>query len=486
MRPLSNRPRPKRHSVLLALMSAMLLLTSHAPQAEAQAIDATGTFHQRLGTQRLSSVALSAVEPRYRWFVDLGYTYSRSPLMATHTGLVGTRNLVADRHLTELQLVLGLPYVQVGFALPMVVFQTGEPWRDSADQARDGVHWFALSDIRLHTKVMLLDPRRWGPGIALAVDLSVPSGHADRFAGSPSVVFRPRLVLDYWYKRIAYFALNVGYVLRKAERLEDLVIDDQLEFSLGVMVRFGVLGRPFYIFGEIAAATQISDPFGVDGGTPVEGRFGIRMWNSDNFFAEIGWGAALRRADGLPRYRVMVNLGLTFLMPGMSRAKKRPPDRDKDGVPDASDRCPSEPEDLDGFEDADGCPEPGKADLSPADRKKYRKPPKPRWWQKWKKKRAKAKAKRAAKEARKKRDRAKAKRDKNSAKSSKNAKAMSKLQKRLKDRAKKLSKRIDKISKKLKKGSKGLKKSAKDLGKKIKAARPRPRPRKRARPRPKQ
>jgi outer membrane protein OmpA-like peptidoglycan-associated protein len=34
------------------------------------------------------------------------------------------------------------------------------------------------------------------------------------------------------------------------------------------------------------------------------------------------------------------------------------PDNDKDGLPDVSDRCPDEPEDPDHFEDLDGCPEP--------------------------------------------------------------------------------------------------------------------------------
>ncbi|MCP3059839.1 OmpA family protein [Myxococcus sp. K38C18041901] len=35
-----------------------------------------------------------------------------------------------------------------------------------------------------------------------------------------------------------------------------------------------------------------------------------------------------------------------------------PVDTDKDGIIDSEDRCPNEPEDLDGFEDADGCPDP--------------------------------------------------------------------------------------------------------------------------------
>jgi OmpA-OmpF porin, OOP family len=34
------------------------------------------------------------------------------------------------------------------------------------------------------------------------------------------------------------------------------------------------------------------------------------------------------------------------------------PDNDADGIPDRSDRCPNDPEDKDGFEDEDGCPDP--------------------------------------------------------------------------------------------------------------------------------
>jgi OOP family OmpA-OmpF porin len=34
------------------------------------------------------------------------------------------------------------------------------------------------------------------------------------------------------------------------------------------------------------------------------------------------------------------------------------PDNDNDGIPDALDKCPNEPEDKDGFQDEDGCPDP--------------------------------------------------------------------------------------------------------------------------------
>jgi outer membrane protein OmpA-like peptidoglycan-associated protein len=43
---------------------------------------------------------------------------------------------------------------------------------------------------------------------------------------------------------------------------------------------------------------------------------------------------------------------------GASWAIFRPVDRDRDGVADPDDACRKEPEDLDGWEDADGCPDP--------------------------------------------------------------------------------------------------------------------------------
>ena len=44
--------------------------------------------------------------------------------------------------------------------------------------------------------------------------------------------------------------------------------------------------------------------------------------------------------------------------PGLAVASVALQDRDHDGILDASDKCPDQPEDKDGFQDADGCPDP--------------------------------------------------------------------------------------------------------------------------------
>lgn len=457
----------KRPCAMLAL--GLWLLAQPWADARAQAVDATSHFPVQLGSERLSAVALSAVEPRYRWMVGLSYSYSRAPLTGESAGLVSTQNLVSDQHLTELQLVFGLPWVDVGLALPVVIYQLGNRWTASTGQEHAEVEHAAVGDLRLHAKVMLLDPRHFRVGVAVAVDLATPTGQGDRFAGSPTVVFTPRLVLDYWVKNVASVALNVAYVQRSAERLENLVIDDELVLSTGIMFKFGTLGLPVYVWAEVVASTQISDPFGSVKNTPVEGRFGIRLWNSENFFVEIGWGGALVRGDGLPRYRVLVDFGLTFRMPGMSRAPAPPSDRDKDGIPDHLDSCPDQPEDIDGFEDRDGCPEPGTAELSPRDRKTYQRPVPPRWWQKWRRKVAKRKAARLERDARR-RERQRVRQRKAG------QPRQSPRKSSLGDKARWLGRTIDKVSKTLKRGQRDVKQTLKKLKQTLKR---RPRPRRR-------
>ena len=61
----------------------------------------------------------------------------------------------------------------------------------------------------------------------------------------------------------------------------------------------------------------------------------------------LGGGTGLVAGLGIPRYRVFGAVTWTTL--------RR--DQDEDGIVDADDACPTEAEDLDAFEDLDGCPE---------------------------------------------------------------------------------------------------------------------------------
>ena len=55
-------------------------------------------------------------------------------------------------------------------------------------------------------------------------------------------------------------------------------------------------------------------------------------------------------------YPPVVRFGLVVMFLACAHMSA-PADRDHDGIPDSVDICPDDPEDIDGYEDADGCPD---------------------------------------------------------------------------------------------------------------------------------
>jgi len=86
--------------------------------------------------------------------------------------------------------------------------------------------------------------------------------------------------------------------------------------------------------------------------------------------AHVGWlvaaiAAALLWCGGGPDVPTGPPTSI-YLRWGDKGAESRPtliePDHDEDGVLNARDRCPDLPEDIDGYQDDDGCPDPSAKD----------------------------------------------------------------------------------------------------------------------------
>jgi hypothetical protein len=73
----------------------------------------------------------------------------------------------------------------------------------------------------------------------------------------------------------------------------------------------------------------------------------LALGHSRDTFLLVGADIGLSQAVGVPSVRGMLAFGWS----------PRSHDRDHDGVPDDADECPDLPEDRDGIQDADGCPE---------------------------------------------------------------------------------------------------------------------------------
>ena len=138
-----------------------------------------------------------------------------------------------------------------------------------------------------------------------------------------------------------------------------------------VQLRFELLpGRrvqPFIIAGAGSPIALSSARATLNSGVIAEGFAGggVRLDTQKGFTMRFDARIAIVPGENPPLIGVEaeIGIGIEFHL-GEHRKQvvetttdQGQPDRDGDGIPDATDKCPDRPEDKDGFEDADGCPD---------------------------------------------------------------------------------------------------------------------------------
>jgi hypothetical protein len=141
-------------------------------------------------------------------------------------------------------------------------------------------------------------------------------------------------------------AFNIGFRGAPAVDAANLTFNDQLVYRLGGGYNItDAAGVTLDLAGHVDFRMALADPAGV----PLEvlgGGWG-RVW--EGLVLRGGIGTGLTRGIGAPVIRTVFAVGW------------EPPrlvDQDKDGLVDKVDQCPTEPEDMDEFEDDNGCPDP--------------------------------------------------------------------------------------------------------------------------------
>jgi large repetitive protein len=212
-------------------------------------------------------------------------------------------------------------------------------------------------------------------GMAIAAVATLPFGDDSAFLGDSGFNFRPTLIADITRGPITA-ALNVGAIIRPetiihapndppgvlpgAATPRTLIdLGDELTWSAGVAYRFvhwvGVAGEVFGNLPLVTSDTSKTFDAGKDFTVDVAGGF--------QFFpvrdVTIGVGAGAGVLPGSMRKDDFRVFGGISWAPGEGKGGVRSGglDSDGDGIPDDVDQCPTEPEDKDGFDDEDGCPD---------------------------------------------------------------------------------------------------------------------------------
>ncbi|MBL8602635.1 MAG: OmpA family protein [Myxococcales bacterium] len=254
--------------------------------------------------------------------------------------------------LTTLHLQAGIALshrVLVSIDLPLS-YVTGDAVDASTARpiVRDGqsqrVSSVGLGDPRLEARARLAGEGLQGPGLAVSAFANIPTGRftglGDRYAADSALSLGGRIIGDYRRNRFAA-AVNVGGVWRAAA-------STVLSTTVGSRLAYGAAAS-FDFTPRITGIVEFwgSTAFGNAQDNAGEVDLAARYRVGDLAFT-LGGGVGALRAAGVPTARAFL---------GFSYAPVRS-DGDGDGVYDADDRCQGELEDLDGFEDDDGCADP--------------------------------------------------------------------------------------------------------------------------------
>ncbi len=328
-------------------LSAVFLIASTFP-AGAVAQTTTSVGLQQYQPSPFSDHMLrldgTGVAPAGELRIGLDLDYARRPLVLVdqapgifQAGAAGpNHNLVENAVGGALLASFALGHrLEAGLAVPLVLFQSGDAVPGVPKPSSAGV-----ANPQVGIKAHLGAWRGLGAGLSLMASVPVGSGaftHETTFGGTG------RLFADYRRGPLTVGA-RAGLHLRKSQTFYDVPVGNQLDYAAGASLHLGLRTT---VLAELAGLTAATKLFADSKQSPLEAMAGLRQ-RIGKLYLTLAAGPGLVHGYGSPIFRVVA--GLTWA--------SRPPDADGDGVSDDDDRCPTVPEDRDGFEDTDGCPDP--------------------------------------------------------------------------------------------------------------------------------
>jgi flagellar motor protein MotB len=220
-------------------------------------------------------------------------------------------------------------------------------------------------DARLGLKARLF--RKGIVGMAIAAVMTIPFGDDGHFLGDTNFTFRPNVILD--ITRGAFtLGINVGAIVRETTTVVDprdvalKVERPRILLSVGHELTWGV-GAAYRFVRWVGVAAEMIGfaPLATSGGNrDVTGDVlaGFQFFPRRDLILSVGGGAGYNpNAARRDEYQAFLGIAWAPADPKKSTIAGGGADSDNDGIPDGQDLCPNEPEDKDGFDDEDGCPD---------------------------------------------------------------------------------------------------------------------------------
>lgn len=339
----------------LSLLGSLAAVTLVASQASAQVTSEVSVqrFDVAPGTRNFITTRTARTDGRMAWSAGLMANYGYKPFSVKTcsslpcdeatvvTDVLVVENMVTADAYGSLTII---PQLQVGLRVP-VTWVKGQGIDDNGRALRDGINAVGLGDIYLEVKGRFYGEASSPLTVGGYAYFGAPTGSATakgKYIGNESISAGGSVIADLVLGDFTAGA-NLGAVYRgEAQIGPGTSVGPELRWSAGVGYQVGPLVR---VIGD--AFGSMGFDFGRDLGShaiEVDGGAQLRPIGSP-FTITAGGGAGVLQGVGVPTARAF--LGILY------SADKR--DRDGDGLADDLDACPEEAEDLDGFEDSDGC-----------------------------------------------------------------------------------------------------------------------------------
>lgn len=241
--------------------------------------------------------------------------------------------------------------LEIGIDVPLILLQNGDDVGvvPGADGNQGG---FGIGDIRIVPAINLFDQHRknggqGGAALTLIGDIYLPTGRDQDWQGE-SLRGHPELVFDYAFANDLKFSVGMGILFRQANQLLNLGINEAFTYGVGVDIPVNAPDTLHVLLEAQGQVTVSGDLLGDTEERPLEVRAGARFFTASNVAITGGVGLGLIEGAGVPDLRAIL---------GVAYASSESMDRDGDGIPNNLDACPTDPEDIDLFEDTDGCPD---------------------------------------------------------------------------------------------------------------------------------
>ena len=338
--------------------ASALLLVSASPAAE-PARDgefSVQRFEPAPGSNNYLGVERVRMDGTMGWTAGLVFNYSRDPLVVVSCrnaencddpNALSPEDVHVIRDMFTWDLLASLtpvPVLQIGLRFPLTYVSGDGIDTTTGEPAVGGLSAFGPGDPTLEGKFRLLGGLDKLYAIGGAVDVSAPLGHAaaeNKYIGNSSpITVGLRGIVDFQVGA-ASFAVNLKGLYRADARLGTTTVGPEFRYGVGAGYAFSPI---FSVLAEGYGSTRFTS----SASNALEIDAAVRATVLDTGLSfTVGGGVGILDGVGTPAGRGI--LGVLF--------SREVGDRDGDKLPDPDDRCPQSAEDVDEFEDTDGCPD---------------------------------------------------------------------------------------------------------------------------------